>query len=129
MSYRSYWLIFSGVVGAAGVAAGAWAAHGLNDNPAAQQWADTASRYQLLHAAVLAALSVAAPDWGRRAGLALGAARWLLAVGLTLFCGTLYALAIWGVAPFPGSAPMGGTALMAGWLALAAAGWLAQRRG
>lgn len=116
------WLIIAGVFGAMAVAAGAWAAHGLADNPTAQVWAETASRYQMLHGAVIAALALAPSRVDGLAATAFAAARWLLTLGVVLFAGSLYMLATTGAAPFPGSAPIGGAMLIFGWLALAAAG-------
>ncbi|MBV5336330.1 DUF423 domain-containing protein, partial [bacterium] len=69
MRMRNDWLIFAGVAGASAVAAAAWAAHGLSGDPAAQQWADTASRQQLAHAVVVMALSTAPRGLGRAADL------------------------------------------------------------
>lgn len=122
MERHGIWLIVAGVFGAMAVAAGAWAAHGLADNPTAQMWAETASRYQMLHGAVIAALALAPSRDGGLAAAAFSAARWLFTLGIVLFAGSLYMLATTGVAPFPGSAPIGGTTLIIGWLALAVAG-------
>lgn len=122
MERNGFWLIVAGIFGAMAVAAGAWAAHGLADNPTAQVWAETASRYQMLHGGVIAALAVAQTKDGGLAALALAAARWLFALGAILFCGSLYMLATTGSAPFPGSAPIGGMTLICGWLAVAVAG-------
>lgn len=122
MERNGLWLIVAGVFGAMAVAAGAWAAHGLADNPTAQVWVETASRYQMLHGGVIAALALAQGKGGGMAAVALAAARWLFALGVVLFCGALYLLATMGAAPFPGAAPIGGTALICGWLAVAVAG-------
>ena len=122
MKRSGLWLIVAGVFGAMAVAAGAWAAHGLADNPTAQVWAETASRYQMLHGGVIAALALAQCKDGGLAAAALAAARWLLAIGVVLFSGSLYMLATTGAAPFPGSAPIGGPTLICGWLAVAVAG-------
>lgn len=119
MTRKNGWLAVAGALGATATAAGAWAAHGLSDNPAAQIWAETASRYQMIHAAVIVALATADMNnaWTSRSFMV---ARWLFLWGVALFCGSLYALATVGRALFPGSAPLGGLALIAGWLAIAA---------
>ena len=49
----------------------------------------------------------------------LNAAGALFAAGTLLFSGTLYIEAITGSAPLPMAAPIGGTLLIVGWLALA----------
>jgi uncharacterized membrane protein YgdD (TMEM256/DUF423 family) len=127
MGKAGLWLIVAGLYGAMGVAAGAWASHGLAEGSAEQRFADMASRYQLLHAAVLAA-SCALPFDRGRGRLALTAARALFTLGALSFCGTLYSLALGFAAPFPGAAPLGGSMLIGGWLCLAAAGAVGFRR-
>jgi uncharacterized membrane protein YgdD (TMEM256/DUF423 family) len=119
------------LAGAAGVALGAFAAHGLASALANLGYAgddlarrmanfDTAVRYQLVHAIALVLVGLVLRQQPSRAGQAAG---WLFAAGLLLFSGLLYLLAIAGpnwkwlgaVVPF------GGGALIAGWLALAIA--------
>lgn len=126
MGRAGVWLIIAGLYGAIGVAAGAWASHGLAEGSVEQRFADTASRYQLLHAAVLAASCALSLRRGA-ARLALGAARAMFTLGTLFFCGALYSLALGFGAPFPGSAPSGGSMLIVGWLCLAAAGAFALR--
>jgi uncharacterized membrane protein YgdD (TMEM256/DUF423 family) len=128
MGRAGLWLIVAGLYGATGVAAGAWAAHGLAEGSVEQRFADMASRYQLLHAAVLAASCALSSDRGG-GRLALSAARALFTLGALSFCGTLYSLALGFAAPFPGSAPLGGSMLIGGWLCLAVAGGVGLRRG
>lgn len=120
---RATWVLIAGAMGATGVAAGAWAAHGLADQPIARDWAVTASNYQMLHAAaLLGVVSASRAPISRAAVRSLTAARWLFAFGVVLFCGTLYALALGIGAPFAGSAPIGGSSLIVGWLAVGFAG-------
>jgi uncharacterized membrane protein YgdD (TMEM256/DUF423 family) len=95
-----------------GVIASALGAHAVPD-PALVKLVETASEYQLIHAAVLLWLAVSP-----RRGLSW--ARSLFLIGTLLFCGTLYlkAFAIW-----PGAvalAPWGGASFILGWLVLAA---------
>ncbi len=126
------WLALAGLHGAVAVALGAFAAHGMADGfpPQAVDWVDTASRYQLVHAAALAALASlignAAPGWPRRwLGLAAGA----FALGPVLFSGALYGLAFTGIRTFGAVAPFGGLALILGWIALAIGGTAWRRTG
>ena len=121
MERSSSWLIIAGCFGAMAVAMGAWAAHGLAADPAAQRLADMPSRYQMLHAVAPPSLSALPPSSGW-AARTLGAARCFTAAGVILFCGTLYGIAAGFGAPFPGAAPLGGVALIAGWLSIAATG-------
>ncbi len=106
------WQLIAGLSGGVGVIVSALGAHAVPD-PALVKLVETASEYQLIHAAVLLWL---APS--PRRGLSW--ARWLFLVGTLLFCGTLYlkAFAIW-----PGAvavAPWGGTSFILGWVVLAA---------
>jgi uncharacterized membrane protein YgdD (TMEM256/DUF423 family) len=116
MSARSaharLWQLAAGVSGGLGVIAGALGAHAVPD-PALAKFVETASYYQLIHAAVLLWLAPAP-----RRGLAW--ARWLFLAGTVLFCGGLYlkAFGIWPAAV--AAAPLGGTSFIVGWLVLAA---------
>ena len=117
---HSAWRIVAGLSGAAGVIAGAVGAHAAADEHLAKL-AETASYYQLIHAAVLLWLAS-----GETTGLRI--ARWLCLAGTVLFCGTLYLKALAPVA-MPGLlAPVGGTAFILAWLAIAVDGALSKRR-
>jgi uncharacterized membrane protein YgdD (TMEM256/DUF423 family) len=65
------------------------------------------------HALALVACALWAPRGGRLAHVA----GFAFALGLPLFCGAVYALALDGV-HLPMLAPIGGTLLMLGWLLL-----------
>lgn len=112
------WIAFASVNGAFAVGAGAYARHGLAAEPHAQELFRMAGEYQLWHALALLAVVLLV---GRSSGAARGLARlagWLFVVGLLLFCGTLYANALSVALPVGMTAPLGGTAFIAGWLAL-----------
>ena len=105
------WHVVAGVSGAIGVIAGAVGAHAAADEHLARL-AETASYYQLIHAAVLLWLASRDGLWGRLA-------RWLCLAGTVLFCGTLY-LKAFGSPATPGLfAPIGGTAFILAWVAIA----------
>ena len=101
-------IVLAGLSGAMAVGMGAWAAHGLSADPVAQQWVQKGSHYQLVHAAALLAVS----------HLDAKAAQVLFGIGLILFPGALYALALGGPDWVKAIAPMGGMAFIGGWLAL-----------
>jgi len=111
------------LLGGAGVAAGAYGAHGAGLDPAAQALWETAVLYLLVHAGVglLAALQA-----HRLGSLGLAAAG-CFAVGSVLFSGSLFLLALAGASVGP-TAPAGGIMLIAGWVILAAAA-VTMRRG
>jgi uncharacterized membrane protein YgdD (TMEM256/DUF423 family) len=110
------WIALAGLSGAMAVAAGAAATHLAL--PGGAGWAETASRYQLIHALALTGIGLMS-----RVGLGW---RWplLLAgmafvIGTILFCGGLYARAFAGWHLVGPVVPVGGSAFILGWLALA----------
>jgi uncharacterized membrane protein YgdD (TMEM256/DUF423 family) len=102
------------------VASGAFATHALRAriDAKALEWWDTAARYQLAHAFALIATAWAEGRWGGRSPRVAAAA---FTVGLVVFCGTLYAMALGGPRWLGAITPIGGTAFMVGWAALAMA--------
>lgn len=113
------WWTIAGVLGALGVALGAFGAHGLEgqvDDHLLGVW-QTASRYHLIHA--LALLGVAAHP--RKPAVAGG----LFLAGIALFSGSLYlmpllTMGLGGSWKWLGAiTPLGGVAFIAGWLVLA----------
>jgi uncharacterized membrane protein YgdD (TMEM256/DUF423 family) len=112
-------LLVAALLGAAGVALGAFGAHGLRsrlDARALEIW-ETAVRYHLIHAVALLALALS-PH-----AAALRGAGWLFAAGIAGFSGSLYLLAL-GVGPravLGPITPLGGLAFVAGWLWIAKA--------
>ena len=100
------------------VAAGAFGAHALRDRLSQESLAifETAARYQMYHA-----LALLAAAWvvGRWPGSAAQAAGWLFAGGILVFSGSLYLLSLTGAQWLGAVTPLGGLALLAGWLALA----------
>ncbi|KAI9502860.1 hypothetical protein GGI25_002636 [Coemansia spiralis] len=105
------------VLGATGVALGAYGAHGLkkiiSDNEKIQTWT-TASHYQLFHAVALLALSISTRRHPYVAGL------WT--TGTAMFSGSIYCLVLnKEKLRFLGPVtPLGGLFLIAGWAALLA---------
>jgi uncharacterized membrane protein YgdD (TMEM256/DUF423 family) len=115
MRHRA-WVGVAALSGLIAVAAGAFAAHGLEarGDPRAAGWVDTGARHQMWHAlAILAYLAL-----GRTSALPL----WLWAIGSILFASSLYALALGAPTSVAALAPVGGTAMIGGW---AAVGWSA----
>ncbi|MGQ9366018.1 DUF423 domain-containing protein [Azospirillum sp. A39] len=123
------WLALAGLNGALAVAAGAYASHGLAapDLARAQDLVRLASQFQLWHAPALVGAALLAARCRGGARLAVRAFGWLTVAGTTLFCGTLYLQAAFGPLPVPMTAPLGGSALILGWLSAALAailpGW------
>jgi uncharacterized membrane protein YgdD (TMEM256/DUF423 family) len=102
------------------VAAGAFGAHALKHSLRADQLAvfETAVRYQGMHALGLIAVAWAIERWPGRPARAAG---WLFLSGIALFCGSLYAIALFEVRGIGIVTPFGGGAFIAGWLCLVVA--------
>ncbi|HEY4233288.1 MAG TPA: DUF423 domain-containing protein [Lacipirellulaceae bacterium] len=123
------WIAVGAVLAAAGVALGAFGAHGLEKHLSGLGYSgddlahrianhETAVRYQMWHAIaiVVVGLAIAAyptPWWE--------AAAWAFLIGILIFSGLLYALVF--VGPnfrwLGAIVPIGGLSLIAGWLLLA----------
>lgn len=115
------WLTIAAVNGALAVIAGAFAAHALKSSLPADmvEVFKTGAQYELAHALALGLVAFAIPyDTTGRTKLA----GWLFLIGIILFSGSLYALALTGARLLGIITPFGGVAFIAGWLALAAAG-------
>jgi len=113
----SRWLIGVGVNGAIGVAMGAWAAHGaaaILELPELE-WVRTGSSYQLWHAVAL--LGVAALVQ-RTPSRSLGVVGFCFCFGALAFSGSLYLLALVGWHWVVWLTPLGGAAMLAGWIVL-----------
>ena len=106
------WIGLGSLAGLLAVVIAALVAHGLAGLDAdAVQMVREADQMQGLHALALLACGLWTARGGRLAHLAGGA----FVLGLILFCGAIYALAIGGV-HLPLLAPAGGMLLMLGWL-------------
>ena len=111
-------------LGALAVALGAFGAHALAEAVSPDRlgtWR-TAAQYHLAHA--LAGVGAGALGALRGSPAALWAGRLFLA-GVVLFSGSLYALVLTDVGALGAVAPLGGTAFIVGWGALAVALWRA----
>jgi len=100
------------------VAAGAFGAHGLKSKLTPELLAvfETGARYQMFHALALLAVAWAQTRWPGGATTWSG---WLFFAGTLLFSGSLYALALTGARWMGAITPVGGLALLLGWLCLA----------
>lgn len=117
-------LIALGALNAAiAVAAGAFAAHGLRGrlDARALEVFETAARYQIYHAFAIVLAGMLAASGATRGAQAAG---WMFQAGIVLFSGSLYVLALTGEKALGAVTPLGGLALLAGWLWL---GWTAWR--
>ena len=104
--------------GATGVVLGAFGAHALASRLSDSNLAvwDTAVTYQLTHALALLVVGLLTREPGSSATLNI--AGWAFLVGVVLFSGSLYALALDGPRLLGPVTPIGGVAFITGWVAL-----------
>ena len=104
---------------AVAVVVGAFGSHALKSRLEAEAlgWWLTGVQYLLPHAVAVVAIGLAGRPDLRLPG-------WLLASGATLFAATLFAMALGAPRWLGAVTPLGGTAMIAGWLLLA---WRAAR--
>jgi uncharacterized membrane protein YgdD (TMEM256/DUF423 family) len=105
------WLGIAAINGALAVIAGAFAAHGLKTRLSADMLSvfETGARYHMYHAlAIGLAALVPAPK-----------VAWAFSMGIVLFCGSLYLLALTSLPILGAITPLGGLCFIAGWGLLA----------
>jgi uncharacterized membrane protein YgdD (TMEM256/DUF423 family) len=115
------WIIAGAVFAALGVGCGAFGAHSLQGRLLSSGRADvyeTAVRYHMYHALALVLVGLCAVEfpsvWLNVAGVCFTA-------GIVIFSGLLYAYSLGGPRILGAIVPIGGTAFIVGWLAMAAA--------
>ena len=138
MGDGKFWLCLGAVLAGTAVGAGAFAAHGLDgyfareyagqerdaagvNVPASQKYlADfkTGAEYQMYHALAILAVGLLA---ARAPSSWLNVAGWSFVTGIFLFSCGLYLLTVTGQRWLGMIVPIGGTAFLVGWLALAVA--------
>ena len=104
--------------GATAVLLGAFAAHGLSQKlePRMLEVFHTGVSYQFYHTLALFGVGILAQ---RQSDRRLGIAAFCFILGMLLFSGSLYALALTGIRPLGIITPFGGVAMVIGWLVLA----------
>src|SRR4051812_50171749 len=110
------------LAGLLAVLAGAFGAHGMAD-PQPKAWLQTGAHYQLVHAVAALACVALQVRLGRNAGIAA----WLFLTGGLVFGGSLYLIALGGPRVLGAVTPLGGLAMIAGWLVLAWTGFRAAK--
>jgi len=107
-----------------GVAAGAFGAHGLKQMLSTDMLAiwQTAVTYQMVHGLGMLALGIMLQQ---QDNTLLRRAAWAMLIGVVIFSGSLYALALTGIRVLGAITPIGGLAFLTGWAMLA---WAALKR-
>lgn len=113
---RSF-LAAGALFGLSSVALGAFAAHGLQSSLSADllNVFHTGVQYQMYHALALLFTGLLVQRAPSRSATVAG---WLFIIGIVLFSGSLYVLALTQVTAFGIVTPLGGLAFLAGWFAL-----------
>jgi uncharacterized membrane protein YgdD (TMEM256/DUF423 family) len=114
------WTTIGAVLMALAVAAGAFGAHGLRNRLDAYSMSvyEKAVFYHFIHALGILLVSLLA----RTSAISIGGqarVAWLFLIGIIIFSGSLYALALSGARILGAITPIGGIAFIAGWLVLA----------
>lgn len=114
--YMSKFIVISAIIGISGVVLGAFGAHGLEErlleNGHLDNWR-TATLYLFVHAI---ALLVVSQSGDTRMLRSVG---WFWTIGIALFSGSLYILAVTGITKLGMVTPFGGLCFLIGWVLVA----------
>ena len=116
-------ITLASISGMLAVTLGAFGAHALKGrlDDYSRGVFETAVQYHFYHSLALLAVGVIALSQPQTA--MLKSAGWLFVIGIAVFSGSLYILALTGTKWLGAVTPLGGLAFIAGWACLAAAGW------
>ena len=116
------WLLFAGILGAAGILIGAFGAHALpkvpGTTPKSLEWLKTGVEYHMVHVLALVGIGIASHLWP--------SAKWKLAgycflSGILIFSGLLYVMSVTQIRILGAFVPIGGISFVVGWIFLALA--------
>ena len=113
------WTVVGAACGFLAVGCGAFGAHALKRVATPEQlaWWATGAQYHLVHAVAIVLVGLL-----QRTGASTDSAGWAFLGGLVLFSGTLYGMGLGGPRWLGAITPLGGLALMLGWVLLVWAG-------
>lgn len=109
------WIAAGSISAFLSVALGAFGAHGLSGRISDKMLANwqTAAHYQMVHALALVALGI----WTQvTPQLSTTLPGWCFVAGTLIFSGSLYVMAVTGVRGLGAITPIGGVALLLGWI-------------
>jgi uncharacterized membrane protein YgdD (TMEM256/DUF423 family) len=116
---ESTFIILAAIAGFLGVAIGAFGAHSLarhfQAHPNVEPSFKTGVQYHFYHALALLGVAWASGRWS--SGL-IPVAGYLFVIGIVVFSGSLYALALTGNRKLGAITPLGGLAFLTGWVCL-----------
>ncbi|HAI12305.1 MAG TPA: DUF423 domain-containing protein [Phycisphaerales bacterium] len=115
-------LILSALFGMLGVILGAFGAHGLKDQISESMMANyqTGVQYHMIHALALLGTALASARLRQNTVVLAG---WFFVAGIIIFSGSLYIMALTGMKWLGAITPIGGVALIVGWLLLLIGAW------
>jgi uncharacterized membrane protein YgdD (TMEM256/DUF423 family) len=113
------WTVIGALLMALAVAMGAFGAHGLRSQLDAYSMSvyEKAVFYHFIHALSILVIVVLART-GAITATAQTRIAWLMLIGILVFSGSLYALAVSGVRILGAITPVGGIAFILGWIVL-----------
>ena len=119
-SIAKLFLSIGSISGALAVMIGAFGAHGLKDKLSEKMLANymTGVEYHFYHTLALLIVGVIALHNPTRS---LAASGWAFTIGILIFSGSLYVLAMTGITKLGAITPIGGLAFIVGWVLLAVA--------
>jgi len=115
MKSNKFLLILAAVLGASSVLIGAFSAHALKAHLSVQAlgWIETGVQYQQFHSLALLILAFAIKLWPTWPGLDKAAYSFIM--GILLFSGSLYFMALTDIRSLALLTPLGGLVFLIGW--------------
>jgi len=115
------WIKLGGILGGLSVMLGAFGAHSLKERLTEKSLAtfQTGVQYQFMHSIALILVGLLMLSLGEESNKRLNRSGWFFAVGILLFSGSLYSLALGGPRWLGPVTPLGGLCFMIGWVLLA----------
>ena len=117
-------LFIGSILAGLSVAGGAFASHALKDRLSDRflEIFETGTKYQMYHALALILVALLLNSHENPLITMVGAG-YAFIICILIFSGSLYALSLTGIKWLGAIAPIGGAALIIGWLSLAIAAW------
>lgn len=120
------WIILGSLNMAIAIALGAFGAHGLKTKISKhmfENW-NTGTHYHIVHALALLFIAFLISKVGEQTSL-VSIAGWLIVLGILLFSGSLYIMAITNIKTLGAITPIGGISFIIAWILIASSAWKA----
>lgn len=117
---KNVWIPLAGILGFLAVGIGAFGAHGLKEilSPEMKVVFETGNKYHFYHSLALLAVGILGSR-DPHPSKCLRLSGWFFAIGIFVFSGTLYTLAITEIRILGAVTPIGGVSFLLGWFFLA----------